>query len=204
MNPRLTIRRHGRALGVVGALVAVSATATMALVAGTASAAPSESKPGTCIDNVNVRAEPSTDAKIVAVCTAGKSVEVAESQDGFVHLTDLEGWAAQEYISVNGAKPAPSEITPTTPATPAPGEDADTTTDEDGPSADRTPAGDAVDAPRPGDNADMSNPDAGSPDATEENPDGFGSDEESADQDAPAPSAPQAPSVASPLGGLIG
>jgi Bacterial SH3 domain len=108
MNPRLTIRRPGRALAVGGALVAVSATAAMALVAGTASAAPAASRPGTCIDNVNVRAEPTTDSKIVAVCTAGKAVQVGETEAGFVRLTDLDGWAAQEYVSVNGAKPAPA------------------------------------------------------------------------------------------------
>jgi uncharacterized protein YraI len=183
---------------VVGALVAVSATTTLALVAGTASAAPSTSKPGTCIDNVNVRAEPSTDAKIVAVCTAGTSVKVAESKDGFVHLTDLEGWAAQEYISVNGAKPAPSEITPTTPV---PGPDQDAPSDEDTPSADSTPAtgGDALDAPRPGDDTDLSNPDA-----TDETPDGLGADEESADQAAPGQGASPAPAMTSPLSGLLG
>ena len=189
MNPRLWIRRHGRALGVVGALVAVSATTTMALVAGTASAAPSESKPGTCIDNVNVRAEPSTDAKIVAVCTAGKSVDVAESKGGFVHLTDLGGWAAQEYISVNGAKPAPSELTP---ATPAPGSDPRMRTGGDAPSTPAT-GGEGVTGPRPGGDADVSNPDT-----TGEDPDGLGSDED--DQG----SADQATPNRTPLSGLLG
>jgi uncharacterized protein YraI len=196
MNPRLTIRRHGRALGVVGALVAVSATTTLALVAGTASAAPSESKPGTCIDNVNVRAEPSTDAKIVAVCTAGKSVEVAESKDGFVHLTDLEGWAAQEYISVNGAKPARSEITP---ATPVPGSDPGMRAGEDAPSTPAT-GGEGVDRPRPGGDADFSDPDA-----TDEDPDGLGADEDAGDQGSPDQGSPtQATPDRSPLSGLLG
>ncbi|MBN9102596.1 MULTISPECIES: SH3 domain-containing protein [unclassified Pseudonocardia] len=116
MNPRLTMRRHGRAIAVVGALVAVSATTTMALVAGTAAAAPSATQPGKCVDNVNVRAQPSTTSKIVAVCEAGKAVQVDETRDGFVHLVDLKGWAAQEYVSVNGKTP-PTPASRATPAT---------------------------------------------------------------------------------------
>jgi uncharacterized protein YraI len=119
---RLTIRRPGRAIAVVGALVAVGATTTMALVAGTASAA----EPGRCTQNVNVRKAPDIQSAIVAVCQSGKEVQVADSKNGFVHLTDLGGWAAQEFVSVNGAAPAApaSRTTGTTAAphatTPAP------------------------------------------------------------------------------------
>ena len=108
MNPRLTMRRHGRAIAVVGALVAVSATTTMALIAGTAAAAPPATQPGKCVDNVNVRADANTTSKIVAVCETGKAVQVAETRNGFVHLTNLKGWAAQEYVSVNGKTPPTS------------------------------------------------------------------------------------------------
>ncbi len=122
MNPRLTMRRHGRAIAVVGALVAVSATTTMALVAGTAAAAPSATQPGKCVETVNVRAQPSTTSKIVAVCETGKAVQVDETKDGFVHLADLKGWAAQEYVSVNGKTPPTpaSRANPTTAPTTSP------------------------------------------------------------------------------------
>jgi uncharacterized protein YraI len=120
MNPRLTIRRHGRAFAVVGALVAVSATTTMALVAGTAAAAPSASQPGKCVDNVNVRSEPSADAEIVAVCERGTAVQVDQTRNGFVHLVDLKGWAAREYVSVNGKTPPTPSSRATTTSTAAP------------------------------------------------------------------------------------
>ncbi len=191
MNPRLTIRRHGRALGMVGALVAVSATTTMALVAGTAAAAPPASRPGTCIDNVNVRAEPSTDAKIVAVCTAGKAVKVAESKSGFVHLTDLDGWAAQQYVSVNGAKPAPAEVT-----TRAPG--AGMSGDQDAPATGPTvePSDDPTAGDDGGDGGDGTDPD---PDATDAD-----SDSDSGTSTPTDRSTTQGPANRSPLSGLLG
>lgn len=114
MNTGLTIRRPGRAAAVVGAVVAVSATTMMALVAGTASA----SEPGRCTENVNVRAEPDINSRIVALCEAGTNVQVGESRDGFVQLIDLGGWSAQEYVSVNGAPaaaPAPRAAAAPTP-----------------------------------------------------------------------------------------
>lgn len=94
--------RPGRTAAVVGAVVAVSATTLMGVLAGTASAV----APGRCTENVNVRAEPSTTSRIVALCEAGTAVETGTTRDGFVQITDLGGWAAQEYISVDGAAPA--------------------------------------------------------------------------------------------------
>jgi len=190
MNPRLTIRRHGRKIAAAGALVAVGATTTMALVAGTASAAPTATQPGKCIDNVNVRAEPSTTSKIVAVCDTGKAVQVAETRDGFVHLTDLKGWAAQEFVAVNG-KTAPAPAERPTPTTTAPSASDSTGSDStgagaDSTGADRTPGtsgnnlGDARD--------DNSTPDAGS--ASGDSPDqGDGS---------------QGAGDSAPAGGLLG
>jgi uncharacterized protein YraI len=90
-------------------VVAVSATAAVALLSGTAAATPEAAQPGKCTKNVNVRAEPDTDSRIVALCEQGTAVQVAESRDGFLRLANLGGWAAQEYISVNGRAPASSQ-----------------------------------------------------------------------------------------------
>jgi hypothetical protein len=99
MNARLM----GRAAAGVGALVAAGAM-TIVVVGGTANAAGT----GRCTDNVNVREEPDITAQIVAVCERGQAVQVGKTQDGFVQLTDLDGWAAQEYVSVDGRSPAAS------------------------------------------------------------------------------------------------
>jgi hypothetical protein len=104
--PKSLFDRPGRATAVVGAVVAVSATAAVALLAGTATATPNAAQAGKCTKNVNVRAEPDTTSRIVALCEQGTAVQVAESRDGFLRLTNLGGWAAQEYISVNGRAPA--------------------------------------------------------------------------------------------------
>jgi hypothetical protein len=103
--PTSLFDRPGRAAAVVGAVVAVSASAAVALVSGTAAA----QEPGRCTENVNVRSEPDVSSQIVALCEAGSEVQTGESRDGFVQLTNLGGWAAQEYISVNGQNPAPAE-----------------------------------------------------------------------------------------------
>lgn len=103
--PTSLFDRPGRAAAVVGAVVAVSASAAVALVSGTAVA----DEPGRCTENVNVRAEPDITSRIVALCERGTEVVTGESRDGFVQLTSLGGWAAQEYISVNGQPPAPAE-----------------------------------------------------------------------------------------------
>ncbi|QJY48474.1 SH3 domain-containing protein [Pseudonocardia broussonetiae] len=104
--------RPGRTAAVVGAVVAVSATTLMGVLAGTASAV----SPGRCVENVNVRAEPSIDSRIVAVCEAGTAVETGRIRDGFVQLTDQGGWASEQYVSVGGAAPATGSAPSTRPA----------------------------------------------------------------------------------------
>ena len=106
--PKSLFDRPGRATAAVGAVIAVSATAAVALLSGTATATPSAEQPGRCTKNVNVRAEPDTTSRIVALCEEGTAVKVGEAREGFVRLTNLGGWAAQEYISVNGRAPAPA------------------------------------------------------------------------------------------------
>jgi uncharacterized protein YraI len=107
MNARLM----GRAAAGVGALVAAGAM-TIVVVGGMANAAGT----GRCTDNVNVREEPDITSQIVAVCERGQAVQVGKTQDGFVELTDLEGWAAQEYVSVDGRSPAASARPTATPS----------------------------------------------------------------------------------------
>jgi Bacterial SH3 domain len=97
----MNVRQMGRAAAAVGALVAAGAAALVA-VGGVANAAGA----GRCTDNVNVREEPDISSKIVAVCERGQAVQVGKTSDGFVQLTDLGGWAAQEYVSVDGHPPA--------------------------------------------------------------------------------------------------
>lgn len=111
-TPRTLLDRPGRIAAAVGAVVAVSATTLMAVVAGSAAA----DEPGRCIENVNVRSTPSLSAEIIKVCEQGTAVQVGETRNGFVELTDLNGWAAQEFISVNGETPA-AGTAPTTPTT---------------------------------------------------------------------------------------
>ena len=107
MNARLM----GRAAAGVGALVAAGAV-TLVVVGGTANAAGT----GRCTDNVNVRETPDITADIVAVCERGQAVQVGKTQDGFVQLVDLDGWAAQEYVSVDGRAPATATRPTTTPS----------------------------------------------------------------------------------------
>lgn len=111
-TPRTLLDRPGRIAAVVGAVVAVSATTLMAVVAGSAAA----DEPGRCVENVNVRSTPSLSAEIIKVCEQGTAVQVGETRNGFVELTDLNGWAAQEFISVNGQAPA-AATEPSTPTT---------------------------------------------------------------------------------------
>ena len=115
MNARLM----GRAAAGVGALVAAGAV-TLVVVGGTANAAGA----GRCTDNVNVREKPDITSQIVAVCERGQAVQVGKTRNGFVQLTDLDGWAAQEYVSVDGHTPA----APTTRTTAAAGTTATTAT----------------------------------------------------------------------------
>ena len=122
MNARLM----GRAAAALGALVAAGAM-TLVVVGGTANAAGT----GRCTDNVNVRETPDITSEIVAVCERGQSVQVGRTEDGFVELTDLDGWAAREYVSVDGRAPAAAARPTATPSSHRSGsdrdEDADTT-----------------------------------------------------------------------------
>jgi hypothetical protein len=106
--PKSLFERPGRATAVVGTVLAVSATAAVALLSGTATATPNPEQSGRCTKNVNVRAEPDAASRIVALCQEGTAVKVGEARDGFLRLTNLGGWAAQEYVSVNGRAPAPA------------------------------------------------------------------------------------------------
>jgi hypothetical protein len=100
------LQRPARVAAVVSAIAAVGAGTMIAV--GTASAA----EPAKCVENVNVREQPRIDSKVVALCEAGTTVEAGEIRNGFVRLTDLGGWSAQEYISINGQKPVkPSSST---------------------------------------------------------------------------------------------
>ena len=157
-TPTSLFDRPGRAAAVVGAVVAVSATAAVALVTGTAAA----DEAGRCTENVNVRSEPDVTSRIVALCEAGTQVKVGEARDGFVQLTNLGGWAAQEYVSVNGRAPAPAEraSTPegdddtrgsdTSSSDSSAGED---TAGEEGATEDGTDEGDATSEETTGDSA---------------------------------------------------
>jgi hypothetical protein len=130
-----------RAIAVTGAAVAVGAAALM--TAGVAAA----DAPGRCAENVNVRAEPSIDAPIVAVCEAGTAVTTGRVSDGFVELTDLDGWAAAEYVEVDGRRVGAPGSTPA----PGPGDDDSAEDGADDPVDGRT--GDDEDGPadeRPG------------------------------------------------------
>ena len=136
-----------RLVAVAGAVAATGAATVMALVSGTAAAAPDATTAGRCTDNVNVRAQPDTSSDIVAVCERGQAVKVGESRDGFVRLTDLDGWASAKYVSTGPAKApaAPKPRTATGPGaagtnrTPAADEGTDATTT---PAPDGTAGGD--------------------------------------------------------------
>jgi uncharacterized protein YraI len=104
-GPVTAIRRHARAVAVAGAVVAVGAATVM-----TVAVAEAAEGSGTCTDNVNVRAEPKSDARIITLCKRGTTVKVGATKNGFVELTSLKGWAAQEYVEVGGHTPrAPVE-----------------------------------------------------------------------------------------------
>ncbi|MGH3569673.1 MAG: hypothetical protein ACRDRH_27410 [Pseudonocardia sp.] len=100
------LQRPGRVAAVVGAVVAVSATSLIAFLGGTAAAA----EPGKCVENVNVREQPDATSKVVALCEAGRTVEVGATRGDFVELVDLKGWAAKEFISIGGAAPGAARV----------------------------------------------------------------------------------------------
>ena len=157
--PTSLLNRPGRAAAVAGAVLAVSAGAAMAIAAGTASA----EEPGRCTDNVNVREEPAADARIVALCEAGKQVKVGERQGDFVKLAELGGWAAAQYVSVDGAGPAEA---------PAAGGDAAGDDNATDPDAGSSAGGDS--SSERSDDADS----ASTPDADDEGGDSEGSGDE--------------------------
>lgn len=113
--------RPGRTAAVVGAVVAFAAVTLMGMLAGSAAA----STPGTCTDNVNVRAEPVAGSRIVALCEAGTDVTTGAVRNGFVRIESLGGWAAEQYIAVEGA---PSSTAPRTAPSPSSSSDDSTTT----------------------------------------------------------------------------
>ncbi len=139
-----------RLVAVAGAVAATGAATVMALVSGTAAAAPDATTAGRCTDNVNVRAQPDTNSDIVAVCERGQAVKVGESRDGFVRLADLDGWASAKYVSTGTAKApaAPKPRATTGPGgagtgrTPAGGEGTDAADTTTTPAPDGTAAGD--------------------------------------------------------------
>jgi hypothetical protein len=157
--PKSLFDRPGRAAAVVGAVVAVSATAAVALVSGTATATPVDAEPGRCTKNVNVRAQPDIASEIIALCEEGMKVQVGESRAGFLRLENLGGWAAQEYISVNGQAPAPADRTEGDNGAEDDG-GADSAGNESG--EDTTTSGDGEDAGNDGSGADDGSADEGS------------------------------------------
>lgn len=180
------MRTTRRTVAVVGAMVAVGATTLMGIAAGTASA----QAPGRCLENVNVRAEPSIASRIVAVCEAGTAVQTDRIRNGFVQLTDLGGWAAAEYVEVDGSPAGAPGSAPRTsgdPSLPAP-------SDGTGEDADAAPT---TSGARPSDDADDAD-DAGS--AGADDADGLG--DQDTDQDADQePGRDEQPAGA--LGGLL-
>jgi uncharacterized protein YraI len=215
MNARL-MRRPARAAAALGALVAAGAV-TLVATMGTANAAGA----GRCTDNVNVRSEPDISSEIVAVCERGQSVQIGQTRDGFVQLTDLKGWAAQEFVSVDGhvgaapATPRTTSAKPTSENTTGRGHGSATDTTRqrsvfDGPAFDNrgddrsadaepttTDAVPAADDAGSADDADMST--TGGTNTGRTNTDGTNTDGTAQ----PAQASKPAP-AAGPLGGLLG
>ena len=103
------LHRRGRAAAVVGGLVAAGATTVLVMV-GTASAA----EQGRCTDNVNVRSQPSATASVVTVCKRGTDVTIGERRNGYVQLTNLNGWASEQYVSANPGRTGSATTTKST------------------------------------------------------------------------------------------
>lgn len=120
-----------RVAAVLGAL-AVAGVTTIGIVAGTASAAGTD----TCTQSVNVRSEPETDAPIVGVCERGETTSTGDTQDGFVELPEYGGWAMSRYVSTSGTErsgSAEDSLTPSrsersTPSTSSPSSSTPSTT----------------------------------------------------------------------------
>jgi Bacterial SH3 domain len=128
-TPLPSIRRPGPAAATAGVLIAAGAAVTMAVAVGTAAA----DTPGRCVTNVNVRAEPDITSSIVGRCQAGTAVQVGPERNGFVQLSELHGWAAADYVAVDGATPTPAPAPAgDAPTPPAPDTSDGTYTDENG------------------------------------------------------------------------
>jgi uncharacterized protein YraI len=89
--------RHARLVAAVGAVVAAGTTTFLAMAAGTASA----DEPGKCTENVNIREEPNTTSRIVAMCEAGTQVMLGAERDGWVRLDALGGWASKDFVKAD-------------------------------------------------------------------------------------------------------
>ncbi|MBN9112739.1 MAG: SH3 domain-containing protein [Pseudonocardia sp.] len=109
------LHRRGRAAAVIGGLVAAGATTVLVMV-GTASAA----EQGRCTDNVNVRSQPSATASVVTVCKRGTDVTIGERRNGYVQLTNLNGWASEQYVSANPGRSGSATTTKSTTSHSAP------------------------------------------------------------------------------------
>jgi len=104
-NPAATAPRRTRTVAALGAAVAAGTAGLMVLAVGTAAA----DEPGRCNETVNVRAEPNLDAPVVGLCEAGTAVQIGEIREGYLYLTDYQGWAAWEYLTIDepaGTDPA--------------------------------------------------------------------------------------------------
>lgn len=112
-DPAAAAQRRARTVAQVGAAVAFGTAGLMVLAVGTAAA----DEPGRCNETVNVRSEPSPDAPIVGVCQAGAPVQIGEIREGYLYLTDYEGWAAWEFLSIGGEPTDPASTEPTTTST---------------------------------------------------------------------------------------
>jgi hypothetical protein len=214
MNARL-MGRPARAAAALGALVAAGAV-TLVATMGTANAAgagPAAAGAGRCTDNVNVRSEPDITSKIVAVCERGQSVQIGQTRDGFVQLTDLKGWAAQEFVSVDGKVGAAPTAPRTTSAKPtsgnATGHGSATDTARNRSSVFDDPAfGNTADEPSTGDDP-TATPTAGADPAADnadstDNADASTTDDPNADAMAQPAPASTPPSPVGALGGLLG
>jgi hypothetical protein len=139
-NPAATARRRTRTVAALGAAVAAGTAGLMVLAVGTAAA----DEPGRCNETVRVRAEPNLDAPVVGLCEAGTAVQIGEIREGYLYLTDYQGWAAWEYLSIDdpaGTDPAAGTGPADQPSSPTTGETTAATT------APRSTSSSAADAP---------------------------------------------------------
>ena len=87
-----------RVIAAVAAVIAAGTTTVMALTVGTATA----DEPGRCTQNVNVREQPDTTSRIVAMCKEGTEVVLGTERDNFVRIDKLGGWASKDFVTAGG------------------------------------------------------------------------------------------------------